>query len=823
MQHDPTLYQIPSDEAKATSYEELFLRLKSSQEGLSAEEANKRLDACGPNLIEEKQESILLRFLRFFWGPIPWMIELAAILSISIQHWADFWIIFTLLMVNGLVDGWEEFQAGNAIRALKKSLALKCVVKRGGKWQELDAEQLVPGDLVKVKLGNILPADLKLVKGDFLSVDQSALTGESLPVTKKEGEIAFSGSIAKQGEMIALVTSTGQHTFFGKTTKLVEKAKPVSHFQKAILQFGDYLIYLSIGLGALILVVQLFRNTPFIELIQFILILVVASIPVAMPAVLSVTMALGALKLSKMKAIATKLESIEEIAGIDVLCSDKTGTLTKNELTLGEPAVFGELDKEQVILQAALTAEKEGKDPIDGAILNGVKSPSALDSYTQEKFTPFDPMRKRADATIRDSKGTVFSVTKGAPQVVMGLCSLQNELEDKITKTVAAFAEKGYRTLGVARSLDGKHWEFLGVLPLFDPIREDSIQTIQQAKEDGITVKMLTGDHLTIAKEVAHQLQIGDRIFVMAEKEKAEQIETSDGFAQIVPEDKFQIVKALQSQEHIVAMTGDGVNDAPALKQADVGIAVSGATDAARAAASLVLLAPGLSVIIEAIKESRHIFERMNSYAIYRITEMIRVMLFMTASILAFNFYPVTAMMIIFLALLNDIPILTIAYDRTRKSAQPVRWQMKEVFTIATVLGCIGILSTFLLLFFAKDFLGLSLPQIQSFIFLKLSVAGHQTLFIARTKGPFYMKPYPAPILLSAILATQLLAVFFVGFGIFFTPIPWKYIGLIWAYTLIWMFLADWVKRMLYRHSDFTSGHHQKFLRAIKESFHFKK
>ncbi len=350
---------ISTDEAKNTPIDALYKRLQCSSEGLTSPEAEARLTRYGPNSIEEKKKSFILTFLRYFWGPIPWMIEIAGILSLVVGHHEDFYIILTLLLVNGLVGFWEEFQAGNAVEALKEKLAPKCLVKRDGRWIETDASQLVPGDAIRIRLGNIIPADAKLVEGDYLSIDQSALTGESLPVTKNINDVVFSGSIARQGEMAALVTATGEHTFFGRTTKLVEKAEPVSHFQKAVLQIGDYLIYLSLGLASLLIVVQLSRGTPFLELVQFVLILIIASIPVAMPAVLSVTMALGALKLSRMKAIVTKLESIEEIAGIDVLCCDKTGTLTQNRLTLGKPVVFGDDDLQMAILYGALASKKK--------------------------------------------------------------------------------------------------------------------------------------------------------------------------------------------------------------------------------------------------------------------------------------------------------------------------------------------------------------------------------------------------------------------------------------------------------------------------------
>jgi H+-transporting ATPase len=805
-----TEYLISTEEAKDKKAEDLFLALKSTRDGLSNSEAKSRFEKCGPNAIEEAKDSLLLKFLGYFWGPIPWMIEIAAVLSLVVQHWADFFIILTLLLVNGLVDFFEEYQAGNAIKALKKKLALRSLVKRDGQWMERDASLLVPGDIIRICLGQIIPADAKLIEGDYLSVDQSALTGESLPVAKKVEDVIFSGSIANQGEMLALVTSTGKNTFFGKTAKLVEKAKPISHFQKAILQIGDYLIYLSLILAFLLIVVQLARGTPLLELAQFVLILVVASIPVAMPAVLSVTMALGALKLAKMKAIVTKLESIEEMAGIDILCCDKTGTLTQNLLTLGDPIIFENIDEQTMVMCAALASKAESHDLIDLAVMRGIKNPKVLESYIQTKFVPFDPISKKTEAVIQDTDGKTFYVTKGAPQVILSLCHPEPSFEKKVQEMIQQLGEKGYRTLGVARSVDRKRWEFLGLLPLSDPLREDSAATIANANDYGIQVKMVTGDNIAIANEIAKQLHLpahidsAEKLFSeslpLAEAEKIKRINASGGFAQVFPEHKYEIVKILQRQGHIVGMTGDGVNDSPALKQAEVGIAVSGATDAARAAASLVLLESGISVIIKAIEEARRIFERMNSYAIYRITETIRIMLFMVACILIYNFYPVTALMIILLALLNDIPIMAIAYDNTVLNPEPVRWQMRKVLTIATTLGCIGIIETFLLLIIFKDWFLLNLQQLQSLIFLKLSVAGHLTLFIARTKQAFFTRPYPSMILFSAITTTQIIAALIVGFGVFVTAVPWSYIGFVWLYCFAWMFVEDGAKIFLYKH-----------------------
>jgi len=736
---------VSSDEAKTIQIDQLFQRLQSSKKGLSSEDALNRLQICGPNAIEDKKKTLFLRFFQYFCDPIPWMIEIAALLSAYLHHWADLIIILVLLLINGLVGFFEEFQASNAIAALKKNLSLKSLVKRDGQWREIETAKLVPGDIIRLKLGNIIPADVKLFDDDYdyLTVDQSVLTGESLPVSKKTGDLGFSGSIVQQGQMDGIVVSTGKNTFFGKTVVLVEEAGAVSHFQKAVMRIGRYLIYISLFLALLIFGFQLWRGDSLFDVIEFVLILIVASIPVAMPTVLSVTMALGALRLSKMKAIVTKLESIEEMAGVDILCSDKTGTLTQNRLQLGNPITFQNGDAQTLLICGCLASKEENKDPIDLAVINGFQNYEQLLAFKQTKYTPFDPISKRTEARIIAPEGNTFYVTKGAPQIILALCHPDPALNEEAQNAIATLAEKGYRTLGVASSGDDKQsWQFLGLLTLSDPLREDSKAVIAEAIANGIQIKMLTGDNIAIAKEVSRQLALGNRICSATDLE-ANQIDQCDGFAEVFPEHKYQIIKELQKNNHIVGMTGDGVNDSPALKQANVGIAVSGATDAARSAASLVLTAPGLSVIIRAIEEARRIFERMNSYAIYRIAETIRVMLFMVSCILIYNFYPVTALMIILLALLNDIPIMTIVYDHTLLEKTPQRWRMKRVLTVSTALGCVGVISTFLLIFIALNLFHLNQDELQSFIFLKLSVAGHLTLFVARTKRAFFSPPLP--------------------------------------------------------------------------------
>jgi H+-transporting ATPase len=798
------------EELKTLPMPELEKRLGSSPNGLTQAEAAKRLTQYGPNEIEEKKTNPLLKFLSYFWGPIPWMIEAAVILSAVVRHWPDFGIIFLLLLANAVVGFWEERQAGNAIAALKAKLAIKARVQRDGKWVNPPARELVPGDVIRMRLGDIVPADARLLDGDAVEVDQSALTGESLPATRKPGEAVFSGSIIRRGEIGALVYATGANSYFGKTAQLVQEAHTVSHFQKAVLKIGNYLIILAAGLVAAIIGTAILRGDPILTTLQFALVLTVAAIPVAMPTVLSVTMAVGARLLARKKAIVSKLVAIEELAGVDVLCADKTGTLTQNKLTLGDPFSVSDVPADQVILDGALASRADNSDTIDLAVLAGVKNDQDLKGYQVLHFQPFDPVHKRTEASVKAKDGKTFKVAKGAPQVILELSADAGQVKSAVDKAVDDFAARGFRSLGVARAEGEGPWRFVGVLPLFDPPREDAKSTIATALAMGVKIKMVTGDALAIAKETAKKLGMGSNILDASSlgdvkkqesTEVAESIEKADGFAQVFPEHKFHIVDVLQKRGHMVGMTGDGVNDAPALKKADCGIAVSDATDAARAAASIVLTSPGLSVIIDAIKESRKIFQRMNSYAIYRIAETLRVLLFMTAAILIFNFYPLTAVMIVMLALLNDGAILSIAYDNVHYKNAPEAWNMRLVMGVATVLGTVGPIAAFGLFFLTDRVFHLDHPHIQTMMYLMLSVAGHLTIFQTRTRGPFW-SIRPARILWMAVLGTQMLATAIAVFGVLVTPIGWRWAAFVWGYALAWFFLTDPVKLLAYRVFD---------------------
>lgn len=759
--------------------------------GLSAAEAARRLEQFGPNALEEKHKSLLQRVFGYFWGPIPWLIEAAAILSLMLYDWADFAVISAMLIVNAAVGFFEENKADNAIALLKQRLAPSARVLRDGRWQSVEARALVPGDIVRLEIGNIIPADLDLIGGDYLSADEAALTGESLPVDKKVGDTAYSGAVVKLGEMVGRVTATGMQTYFGRTAALVQSAERKSHFQQAVIRIGNFLIFSALGLVALILVVSMLRHDPFWETVQFALILTVAAIPVALPTVLSVTMAVGAERLARMKAIVSRLVSIEEMAGVDVLCSDKTGTLTLNQLTVETPRPAEGVSRDELMLAAALACNASGPDAIDQAVMTAAAGIAGLADYTVTKFTPFDPISKRTEAEATKG-GEAWRFSKGAPQVILDLAKLEGAGRKALEDAVVDLANQGFRAIGAARA-KGEAWEFLGLIPIFDPPRPDAALTIAKARSMGLQVKMITGDHEAIARQIAGQLGLGQDIQPAGQllegdpAEVARRVRAADGFARVLPEHKFRIVQVLQDSGSIVAMTGDGVNDAPALKEADAGIAVSGATDAARAAADLVLTDQGLSIITEAIREARRIFERMTSYATFRIAETIRVLLFMTATIIIYNFYPVTAIMIVLLAVLNDFPIMMIAYDHVAVAPKPVRWDMRRVITVASSLGVMGVVETFLLFWYADSVAHLPREVIQTVIFLKLLVSGHMTLYVTRNQDWFWKYPLPSMKLFVTTEATQVIGTLIAVYGLLVTPIGWQLALIVWAYCLVWL------------------------------------
>ncbi|RZB90770.1 Plasma membrane ATPase 4 isoform C [Glycine soja] len=819
--------------------DEVFEQLKCTREGLSSTEGENRLQIFGPNKLEEKKESKFLKFLGFMWNPLSWVMEAAAIMAIALANgegkppdWQDFVGIVCLLLINSTISFIEENNAGNAAAALMAGLAPKTKVLRDGKWSEQEAAILVPGDIISIKLGDIIPADARLLEGDPLMVDQAALTGESLPVTKHPGQEVFSGSTCKQGEIEAVVIATGVHTFFGKAAHLVDSTNQVGHFQKVLTAIGNFCICsIAIGMLAEIIVMYPIQHRKYREGIDNLLVLLIGGIPIAMPTVLSVTMAIGSHKLSQQGAITKRMTAIEEMAGMDVLCSDKTGTLTLNKLTVDKNLVevFAKgVDKDHVILLAARAARTENQDAIDAAIVGMLADPKEARAGIREvHFLPFNPVDKRTALTYIDANGNWHRASKGAPEQIMSLCNLRDDAKKKVHAIIDKFAERGLRSLAVARQevpektkeSAGAPWQFVGLLSLFDPPRHDSAETIRRALNLGVNVKMITGDQLAIAKETGRRLGMGTNMYPSAsllgqDKDASiaalpveELIEKADGFAGVFPEHKYEIVKKLQERKHICGMTGDGVNDAPALKKADIGIAVADATDAARSASDIVLTEPGLSVIISAVLTSRAIFQRMKNYTIYAVSITIRIVFgFMfIALIWKFDFSP---FMVLIIAILNDGTIMTISKDRVKPSPLPDSWKLNEIFATGVVLG--GYLALMTVIFFwaikettfFPDKFGVrpihdNPDEMTAALYLQVSIVSQALIFVTRSRSWSFIER-PGLLLVTAFVIAQLIATVIAVYANWgfarIQGIGWGWAGVIWLYSIVFYFPLDIMK-----------------------------
>ncbi|KAK8553641.1 hypothetical protein V6N13_062438 [Hibiscus sabdariffa] len=819
--------------------EEVFEQLKCTREGLTTEEGNNRLQVFGPNKLEEKKESKVLKFLGFMWNPLSWVMEAAAIMAIALANgdgrppdWQDFVGIIVLLVINSTISFIEENNAGNAAAALMANLAPKTKVLRDGRWSEQEAAILVPGDIITIKLGDIVPADARLLEGDPLKIDQSALTGESLPVTKNPSDEVFSGSTCKQGEIEAVVIATGVHTFFGKAAHLVDSTNQVGHFQKVLTAIGNFCICsIAVGIVVELIVMYPIQHRKYRDGIDNLLVLLIGGIPIAMPTVLSVTMAIGSHRLSQQGAITKRMTAIEEMAGMDVLCSDKTGTLTLNKLTVDRNLieVFAKgVEREHVILYAARASRTENQDAIDAAIVGMLADPKEARAGIREiHFLPFNPVDKRTALTYIDSDGNWHRASKGAPEQIITLCNCKEDVKRKVHSVIDKFAERGLRSLAVARQeipektkdSPGAPWQFVGLLPLFDPPRHDSAETIRRALNLGVNVKMITGDQLAIAKETGRRLGMGTNMYpsssLLGQDKDAsiaalpvdELIEKADGFAGVFPEHKYEIVKKLQERKHICGMTGDGVNDAPALKKADIGIAVADATDAARSASDIVLTEPGLSVIISAVLTSRAIFQRMKNYTIYAVSITIRIVFgFMfIALIWKFDFAP---FMVLIIAILNDGTIMTISKDRVKPSPQPDSWKLKEIFATGIVLGGYLALMTVIFFwamndtnFFSDTFNVRSLrnsnEEMMAALYLQVSIVSQALIFVTRSRSWSYFER-PGLLLVSAFMIAQLVATLIAVYANWgFARIKgmgWGWAGVIWLYSVVTYIPLDLLK-----------------------------
>ena len=786
--------------------------------------------------------------------------------------WSDFFVLLTLQILNATIGWYEDMKAGNAVAALKASLRPSANVKRGGKYKTIDGTTIVVGDRVVLHAGGAVPSDCCLGQCEPLEIDQAALTGESMPVTMCTGDEPKMGSNVTRGEAEAIVIATGSQTFFGKTASMIASVNEQGHFQIVLMRITGALLAISMLLVFISLLVLTVRDgEDVLVALAFAVVLLVASIPIAMPVVSVATMALGSRKLAEKKAIVTRLSSIEEVAGMDMLCSDKTGTLTMNKMVLQDelPVFTPGIDRDDVLLASALAAKwrEPPKDALDTLVLNAVDL-DKCDNFQQIEYMPFDPRKKRTEATLRDMRddpeagGQFFKVTKGAPHVVLGMTHNKSEIGDEVEEVIARLAHRGVRALAVARTARAEDaeklelaadrtWELLGILTFLDPPRPDTATTIARAKVFGVETKMITGDHKAIAVDMCHQLGMKDDIqgcdglpsFDPATAaipktlgaEYGPMIERANGFAQVFPEHKFLIVEALKQRGWSVGMTGDGVNDAPALKKAGVGIAVSGATDAARAASDIVLTAEGLATIVDAIVIARRIFQRMKNYVIYRVSCTIQLLLFFFFTVCAIHpsknnedwqthdpdielppsfKLPVIALVII--TILNDGTIISIAYDAVRPSAIPEKWRLPQVFAIASVLGGIATISSVILLLMMLNsrnpdsaWRGMGLPYIETYgqlmmaMYLKISVSDFLTVFAARTRGPFWSRAPGTLLFAASLVATVSSTIISLnwpeGRGSAGGNEPMESIGsaltaVVWFYDIVWFLLQDLIK-----------------------------
>ncbi|KAF9427275.1 plasma membrane H+-ATPase [Podila epigama] len=838
------LYNKDKFDMSTMETDNILQLLKTSETGLTTAEAESRVAKFGPNRLEQKVINPFYQFLSFMWNPLSWVMEAAAIVSIVLSNgggeapdWPDFVGIVLLLLANATIGFIEERQAGNAVKALMASLAPQAKIKRDGQWATLDAASLVPGDIIAIKLGDIVPADARLIESVNVSIDQAALTGESLPTNKHKGDEIFSGSTVKQGEGEAVVIGTGSNTFFGRAAKLVQLAgDDVGHLQVVLGRIGRFcIVSIAIFIVAEVLVMYAGFKYDYRRGINNILVLLIGGIPIAMPTVLSVTLAIGARQLAEHKAIVTRMSAIEELAGVTILCSDKTGTLTLNELTidLANLKTYSDVSAEDVILYSAYASRIENQDAIDTCVVKSLPDVSLARAGIEElDFIPFNPTDKRTQMTYRRlSDNTVHRVSKGMSSIILDLCT-RNKTDAQIAQMhadVDEFAMRGLRALAVAieqvpegtKDGAGTGFTLIGLLPIYDPPRHDTKETIDRAQALGVQVKMITGDQLAIAKETGRRLNMGDHMFnasVLRDgppSDDANVVSTTvdelvleaDGFAGVYPEHKYDIVARLQNLGHFTAMTGDGVNDAPALAKANVGIAVADASDAARSAADIVLTEPGLSVIIDAILGSRQIFQRMRNYSAYTCSITIRVVVCFSVMCFAWKFdFP--PFMILILAILNDGTILTISKDRVVPSQFPNHWDLKEIFSSAIVYGLYLTAST--LAFFAvayhSDFfqnMGLSYfgevndYKLHSVIYLQVSTLSQALIFVTRSQG-FSFIERPSAILAFAFVFAQLIATFIAVYANWgFTQIEgcgWGWAAAVWVWNIVWYFPMDFIK-----------------------------
>ncbi len=774
--------------------------------GLSGLEAKKRLQQYGRNEITAKAPNRLLEFAKKFWGPIPVMLEMVIVITYFLNDYKDLYIILALLVFNGVVSFLEERKADNSLELLKKHLTINAIVLRDGKWSTISAAEIVPGDIIKVRIGSIAPADGIAVAPEELKVDQSILTGEAMPVKKGEGDMVYSGSTVASGESVCIVSTTGYKTYYGRTARLVQNAKPKLHLQELIMSIMKRLIALDLVLVTIMsaFVIYVLKYT-LLETLPFALIVIIASVPVALPAAFTVTMAIGAEKLSKKSVLVTNLDAIEEASTVNIICFDKTGTITENKLEIKEVVPYGNFTKEDVIEAAALCSRKEDNDPIDTAVIDYAGEIGLdLSAFKIKKFTPFQPGTKEASAIAQKGK-SIFYVAKGAVSIILRECDATKAVERKAIAQTEGFSLQKFRTIAVSRKQRGRS-VFLGIIAMYDRPKKDARRMIGELISLGVKVKMLTGDNVSIAKEIAREVGINGKVVDTRElKGKSKEslakiIMETDVFAEIYPEDKFMIVKALQSAGYKVGMTGDGVNDAPALKQAEVGIAVRNATDVAKSVAAIVLEKNGLEVIIDAIKESRRIFGRMKTYTIVKITRVIQILFYILIMLFALKAIPVLPFGLILLIFTNDIVNISISTDNVGYSERPDIWNVSSLMKSSMFLG-IGMVAISLIIAQVGLHTVVDMAEFTTFSFLLINITDNILLYSVRSRTALF-GTMPSKKLLAASFAGVSFGILASYFGIFITGISGYAIALLLVSSVMLMAAFSFAKVSIFKRFD---------------------
>ena len=800
-------YQIkPTSQFKEPTIDETLKYLQASADGLSDQAIKERLSLFGRNEITEQKKNPLVEFLGRYWGPMPWLLELAMVLALLLKHELEGIIIFALLTVNAIIGFMHSRGSQKAVELLKQRLAIKAKMLRNGSWTTEDAGGIVPGDVLLVKLGDIIPADAKIISGD-LSVDESALTGESLPVEKEKSDIIYSGAVVRRGEARCIVVNTGSNTYFGKTAELVKIAKPKSHQEEIMMAIVKYMMYLGIAASIIVGVYAFVMHMNVLLILTFIVVFLMGAVPVALPAVMTIVQAATGMKLAEEGVLVTRLDSIEDAASISVLCLDKTGTITENNLAVTDSLPFSGFSKDDVLRSAVMASRSEGMDLIDLAIINYAKSIGVdASSQKQVSYTPFNPAIKRTEAVV-EADGRRYRVVKGAAQIILSMCKDVDEktLAD-VNKNISSFSQKGYRTIAVAQSVDGNqdNLKLTGLIPLADPPRPDSKKMIEEIRELGVKPLMLTGDSLAIAREIAGQVGIGTNIIRlsdiqnMTEDQQAETAASSDGFAEIYPEDKYRIVKLLQSKGYMVGMTGDGVNDAPALKQAEMGIAVSNSTDVAKASASIVLTQPGVSVIVEAVKRSRETYQRMLTWVINKVTKVIQVVGLLTIGFFLMDKMVLTLLGMSLLVFANDFVTMSLATDNVKHTIAPNNWNVKDITLASLVVGALLVIEGLVALIWGHEYFHLDFVQLQTFVMLMLIFTSQFRVLIVRERNYFW-NSLPGKALMTSTLVATIAAALLGVYGVIVPALSLSAVLAVLVFSVIFTLLMDFPKRFAFR------------------------